>query len=782
MKEFDIWCDKLHEIFDYINNKFNCEKKSSEIIVISGLKNSGKSRLVKQCIDNINLGDNLKNIGSIIKITAEEVLMNQELKTRNKPILEKVLNKIEITVPSVELLGVKFSIDLQKKILDFLNNKKINIIWFEDVTANGLLSVKKVEEYINEFEESSVISIITTEENRVSDYFKKINKNTECFYNPIITFSHYIEIKHKLSEDSKTTYETILKKLKALNDDKKVEHYINLSNGSYGNLEYFLKHKEDEDIRNIKEDKDILKELFLVKENEETDIQKSLLLLLSMPIGIPIEWFDTLFQKAKFDYINYLENLKKRDLVEEKNNYYSIKENIPIYVKNYTINLKNKKEQRLTAKLIDFFMKKEIPENYFLRFQNAKLFDGNLAEGYNFIYILRNNSTQLEDEFINEDYSRILKILKNDLIKDDKELLKIYNELSKINIMKFPTIISAEITYHKLKILLECSYNIRKEIKPKIKGLLYESIKIFYDLIESYENEMLIKLGILLAPEIINYLSFEEISDAKKIYKIVEEKIFSLMKSNYSYYKYYDVIRRGISTSIVSYRKSSYELWSIINEFETEVNDFLDYDKIIPMIFSNLLGISFYLDIETINDVMGFYERNKKNIDNYTNKNYKIKNNILLSKFLLNYEKKELIEKFSKIKDKHVSAINYAGMLFYSEDYENAYNILDEILKKEKTDDFYIFFCQYNKCLIDIVQQNDNNIAERIDELIVPSLFTDSNIVDHFIERKEKLLYLYQNYGNLKSQQIDLFFSNNYKHIPPIFCKAWSFSDYQYWS
>lgn len=368
-------------------------------------------------------------------------------------------------------------------------------------------------------------------------------------------------------------------------------------------------------------------------------------------------------------------------------------------------------------------------------------------------------------------------------------MTKLESKLDSHNPNQLPMLIASEYLYFRLVVLLAYPYEVRKQIRPRIELLLHDMIHIFDELVEQNEREMSIKLGLLIAPEIINYLGIEDIEEAQRIYKYTQKSIYYHQKKNYSFYKYYDVVCKLKSTSLLNYRKSSYLLKKVIDDYKrAEDTTSLNYKHIIPTVFCNLLGLSFYLGQNEMEHILAFYSSNKQMIDSFGHAKYKIDNNLFLSDLFCQEDDSALLktleQKFEAIQNHHVSTINYAGILFYRNNYNESKRILKQLLQEEVNDDFYVFYCQYNLILINLCSMDvsKEKIKSSLKHLEVPSLFTDPQIVKQLERRIEILNNSFQTSKPFTPEKLDKLMNKKMKIDSPIFRKAWAFSDYQYWS
>lgn len=802
MDDFEFWSPKLNLMYDdaiaFI--QANVEKKSSAKIIITGQANIGKTAFTEKVLGKIWINRDLdKNIGQIIKVHFDDFLFINHLKQKKKSVFWDTLSFIEPTI-SIPVGPIETSINLNSALKKYFLPEKITILWFENVTKYDSLSIEKVLSIINDYENFPTISIITTQNNSVRTSLKKFDPTAKSFNMPKITQRDFLDYKNAPPENPEAQTSELLDKLIFLNSTKKAKNAIKLGQGAYGNIEQLISLFQNDLLSDTVEIHKLIEAIFDIKTSNDGDEKNKLLMnLFIFPEGVSWDWLEELFKNSRFDYVGALDNLLQNQLIVKKNNRFMINKNLPIEQVEYLSFYENKREVRSSAKALDLLLKNEFPEKYFVRAETATLFDKNLADTYRFIYILRSSRSSNysnQKAFTNKkNLKALLNLLTTSLeveketTKKDQWLRKIEKQLDSVKEHELPLLILAEHSYFKLKLLLAYSYDLRKKIHPQIEIQLQRMIHIFDDLIKNNEAEMAIKLGLLVAPEIINYMSHEDVSEAKQIYKQVERMLYSFLKKNRHYYQAYDIVCKFVSTSILSYRKANGNLWDLVKEFQSSNSKLLiNYSDLFPMLFSNLLGMSFYLGYSEMEAALALYKKNKATIDSFKQKKYKVTNNLQLALLLKTGSTKKNVQKFllpfHELRKNHVSTINYAGVLFYSKQYDEAREIIEELHKIEERDDFYIFFCEYNSALIDYAKKDieKDKIINKLTNLEIPSLFTDKPTFKRFERRLRFLIQAIKNNYETDIIKLEKEVINHVKEPVPIFNKLWLFSDYQYWS
>lgn len=739
---FDFWSPKIISLYESIKYQMNLKNiKSSKTIIIEGDAKSGKTSIVETCLDTIWLNSEFeKKVGNILKIVPEEVVTIYEVKKIKEKASYNILKHLEFT-PKLPILGAELSFDLISTIDNYFSSKKIHIIIFENVSLNGDLSVNKVSEILKENNSGKVLSIITTKDEKVRKYINTIHPNTHSFKMPSITYKDYLEQVKLLKEESKTNYESIHMHLRKIGNEERIKEIIELSEGSYGILSFLLVYLKNPEI-SIETNID---DIFKFSNISDSDLEKVLIPLFLLPKGISVEWLELIFRNSDFDFISYLKRGESKELMIEDNLSYRLSPSIPYKKKDYIKTCSNYRGRLIIAKILGNQVKLKQPENYLLRSELAKLYDKQLSSEYFFLHCIQSdNEILLEDERLKKEHKELLRIIMKKEKISDTLLIKKFKKLNNYQIQEFSTLISSQVLYFQLDTLLKCTYQSRKEVRLNTEITLHKMLPVYHDLIKQEENDLVIKMGLLLIPEMINYLPADYVLEAKKMYPYIEKKIGLLIKQNFPYYKYYDVIYKIKTTSVLNYRVSLYHLWEVVEDFKLKKNPFLNYEKMIPMIISNLLGISFYIDEKEIRAVFSVYLNSKKLVDSFEEDNYKIKNNLILAKFLLNFDKLTTRnDSFFELREHHISAINYAGELFYEGRLGDAENILNEILNAQKNDDFYVFFCNYNLFLLSLF--NGKTIEDGIENLIIPSLFVDKKIIKEYEKHINKLKKIEKN-------------------------------------
>lgn len=783
MKDFELWNKKLHEnistVSNIASNFFKKENKTNQVIVIQGDYLSGKTKFVEHVIERVIYLDkqHFNKTDEIVKIYYDKYKRIETYKLNNKKLKESGITKI-IPNLSVSIGGISLESDLKKILSDHINSKRRSIIWIENVQVDQPIFLEEVIDVIKMNRETNTLFLITTRDPYVKNEIVHSFKNVKGLTIPLITSTTDLKIKNKKS---------LLAKLDFMESSKR-EGIIEMSGGSYGRLETILELPIDDSYSS--KQFEMIKKIFLEDNEIEKSDKRIEILMLSFfifPEELSTKWLDSLFPDPLFNYYEHLNKWENKKIIIQQNGEYKLNP-IFLYSKGEYVNkFKNIRVKKTISQKFDELLKEEAPEKYDLRYTNAKLFDDRKYEEYHFVFLLRNKMTGKVDS----QYFNLLKILLKDVNSElmiDKERDKILAKLKKEKNQYLPLLIYSEYTYFRLQILLNYSYEKRKEMRPKIELQLHRLIQTFDDLVEKKETEMAIKIGILLAPEIINYLTKEDIIEANRIYRYVTESIYKSKKHNYLYYKYYDVINKFISTSILDYKKASFNLQSIVEDMNESNNNIMNYDELLPMVFSNWLGLTLYLDDNSVKDALSFYKNKKSVVDKFDRKEYKIKNNLLLAEVLLQDKIYKIsnndVKKYKFLEEFHVSAINYAGLLIYIGLFDDAKKILETIIFKEESDDFYVFFCDYNLCIVDLLskEKNKNEILNKLNYLVIPSLFSDNNIISIFEKRIQLLKELTAREKQLTITEMDETFRNNLHEKGPLYKYAWSFSDYQYWN
>lgn len=783
MKDFELWDKKLHEnistVSNIASNFFKKENKTNQVIVIQGDYLSGKTKFVEHAIERVIYLEkqHFNKTDGIVKIHYDKYKKIETYRLNNKKLKESGITKI-IPNLSVSIGGISLDSDLKKILSDQINSKRRSIIWIENVQVDQPIFLEEVLDIINMNRETNTLFLITTRDSYVREEITCSIKNVQDLTMPLITSATDLKIKNKKS---------LLAKLDSMESSKR-EGIIEMSGGSYGRLETILELPIDNSYST--EQFEMIKKIFLEDNELEKSDKRIEILMLSFfifPEELSTKWLDSLFPDPLFNYYEYLNKWENKKIIIQQKGKYKLN-SIFLYSKgDYITKFNNIRAKKDISQKFDELLKEQAPEKYDLRYTNAKLFDDRKYEEYHFVFLLRNKMTGKVDS----QYFNLLKILLQDANSEamiDKERDKVLATLKKEKNQYLPLLIYSEYAYFRLQILLNYSYEKRKEVRPKIELQLHRLIQTFDDLVEKNETEMAIKIGILLAPEIINYLTKEDILEANRIYRYVTERIYKLKKHNYLYYKYYDVINKFISTSILDYKKASFNLQSIVEDMNESNNKIMNYEELLPMVFSNWLGLTLYLDDNSVKAALSFYKKKRKVIDKFDRKEYKIKNNLLLAELLqqdkiYNIDNND-IKNYKYLEEFHVSAINYAGLLVYIGFFDDAKKILKNIILKEESDDFYVFFCDYNLCIIELLskEKNENEILNKLNYLVIPSLFSDSNVISIFEKRIQLLKELTVSEKSLTIIELDKKFRNNLHEKGPLYKYAWSFSDYQYWN
>ncbi|WP_430606751.1 hypothetical protein IGJ55_002990 [Enterococcus sp. AZ170] len=804
-ENFEFWDEKLEKEYNraslVIDEAFNSTTSFSDIgLIVLGNQFSGKSEFIAHVIETQIFIDKkrMKTIGEIIKISYEGFLKVEVLKNDEKSRIQKVSEFIEpsISIP-LGLTGISIDIGLEKIVSKIIgSNKKINIIWIENINNHSPISLEQISKIVKENENQNNIYLISS---RVLDIYNRVLHlipNLRKITIPNISIE-WFEKTVSNPINNQAFPNNLYRKLKEVNN---VRELIQMSEGSYGFLKLLTENQYS--FRASKLEKQNIIPLLFFNQLDDDDIQDEMKLKLLLQSflysddGLYITWLETLFPDFSFDYFQYIENWEDRGLINKLENQKNYQIN-PIFLKyreEYFENFENKSLSRNLSKKIDFFLKQDSPEKYNLRCINANNFDKDLSAEYIFIYSLREPIIQeidlVKDNILTNYNLNLLNLLKTPTKNlNDEKRDELLTQLSNSKTDYLPLLVYAEYAYFRLQILLGYSYGERNRVRNKTELQIHRLIRTFDDLIEQEEDDMAIKIGLILSSQIINYLSKQEHAEAKRIYKCVTEKIYKRKKINYPYYKRYDIIGKFISTSIINYKQASYNLRSVLESLNTKN---YNYKELMPIVFCNLLGITLFLDYQSIEELLKFYVAHQELLSYSKTKDYKILNNIVLAKACLNDEKmsqknNDYLLEFKKIKDKDVSAINYAGLLFYSEQYGKARSVLKNIMDREKYDDFYQFYCKYNLCLIDLIvdlNKNRLSILNNLEYLETPSLFYGKPLESILQKRVGVLKKIVKQIDtNLKTpKDLDIIFLKYTTNKIPLFKFCWNFSDYQHWS
>lgn len=803
---FEFWDEQLNKEYDkasqMISKVFKDMYLSSDDagLIVFGPPNSGKTEFITHIIETqfFAYEERMKKVDKIIKLYYEDFIKVDKLKENKKSRIQKISEFIDPSISiSLGLTGVSIDLGLEKIISKLIsNNKKVNIVWIENVSKDTDISLEQTAKIIKENQDKNNFYVISTITSEVINSLITLFPNIKILTMPVIDQKWYK--KNLSSPPNKKAFPNSL--FFKIQGNEKWNDLIKMSDGAYGTLKLLLENQTV--FTDLKWRKNILLTLFLNQFKEINGVQDELKLRLLLQLflssneGPNSTWLENLFPDFSFDYLKYVENWEERGLLykSESQKRYQINPFFKKYKESYLNEFGNKSLSRNLAKRIDLFLKQDSPEKYNLRYMNAESFDKELFIEYYFIFLLRQanpkKADNFEDVFLSDSQINLLRILNtpiknlNDSLKD--ELLEKLNEAK---VGHLPLLIYAEYAYFRLQILLSFSYSKRDRIRNRTELQIHRLIRTFDDLIDYEEDEMAIKIGLLISSQIINYLPKQDHFEAIRIYKCITEKIYKRKKTNYQYYKRYDIVSKFLSTSIINYRQASYNLQSVLESLNKKT---YNYEELMPLVFCNLLGITLFIDRQSIRNLMDFYSDHKDILSYAKIKDYKILNNLTLAKACLDNEKvmkeaDKYLYIFEKIKDKDVSAINYAGFLFYTKQYKQSESILKEILDKEKYDDFYQFYCKYNLCLVELLvdlNANRESIFNKLEYLEVPALFCDESIENELKKRVNILKKIVSKTDNKFETPNDI--DNAFKKYSiskiPLLEFSWNFSDYQHWS
>lgn len=797
MRYFELWHESLKKSHGHIDAILGPMNTSKEFIIY-GSTNSGKSSFIEHILTNLRMNQKQdKKIDEIIKISFSEYLSISTLVKNDQSLKERIIENVEINF-NLNLGPVELALPLDKILKPPKKASNFTIFWFDNVTLDGQLSIDKANTLLKNFSKKNRIIFFSTRDENTKRELEKAYPDAVSETMPSMTYNNVLKHKKRENKEVKLESYSIFTRLMEIAPDDARE-LIKIGDGAYGNVAILIDLYENSQriSSQSKIEKVNMSLLEMIKQlnmSHSIDVLRMVLFILFAPKLISIDWFETLFSNSDYDYVSDIDQLIERKIIIEHDGTYTINTFLSSLQEDCEKSLINKRMKRSMLKLMDTLLKSEFPEKYSQRSINARQFDKHKSEEYYFIQCLRNKDrisyADYQSVFPDNIYLELLKILNSSFNDIPEDLEKVINELKAFKPRFMPVLIASEYQYFKLNILLSYPYNERKRVRPKIELLLHTMIHLFDELVEQNESEMAIKMALLIAPEIINYLGDEDIENAERIYKYAQKSIYLLKKKNYAYYKYYDVVCKLKSTSIINYRKSSYLLWSVLDEFES-VEDVhsLNYTNVIPTVFCNLLGLSFYLGENELLDSCDFYKSNKSLIKSFEFDDYKISNNLMLAEILkVDITRDKLSEtyekKWVKLRDKHVSTINYAGILFYRNKFSDAKKVLKDLLKAEPTDDFYIFYCQYNLILIELCSKiRDNEKAEEwIGCLEIPSLFTDKTVVRLFKQRIQIIHSIAKKRESMTPEKLDKIVIEKMRVDSPFFKRSWAFSDYQYWS
>ncbi|MGX7243438.1 hypothetical protein ACWOC1_01165 [Enterococcus quebecensis] len=796
--QFDFWNSKFNQFKNSIkkDNKGNIDFNAlANFFLIYGKRKSGKSELVNLLLNNIFLS---KKKVSIIRLFEDEngYIYYEDIKHMNNK--DKISQLINNRIDTGDI-KIDVTLSLIDKLLKSRAKKKIQIIWLDNIKLNGAISYEKIETIFNDKNCIKKI-IMTTSDIEVKNFYSK--KADEQFEFPELNYEVY---KKYFSEDvaniKAIVDRSLFYKLKNLNNEELVQQIFYWGEDKYGvisSLADFYSHTDSINVTSEQSSemfKNILSASFVGSSNAGTDLENLLLYLLMFPKEISYDDLTYLEKDPLFDFITEMENLKNSKIILEKNSFFKIDEAFLISKEGFIESYTNRRVKRDTALSIDYLLRADYPEQYTLRANNAKYFSQPQAQEYFLISHIRGTLTNDIKKYLPLETLDAMHVIDklNLFFSDDSS--EMFNKLQPIIQRKLQKNNSSllEAEYHFLYLRMLLSSQERKVLYPIIVIQLKNLLRIYQELKDKREIEMQIKVGNLLAPQLINVLNNTFRKEAIEIFNETDRLIRKHMKINvYQYISYY-VQNHIIASSILPYNETYYILLDLINRMlsKEEVFGDLNIYDVFPVVFSNLLGISFYKTEEDVKNVLTLAENRKSILKSYKQNAYKIINNQILSEFLLakSYSSKELnrwIKKLKRLDEKNIVMNNIAGFYLLKGDVKIAREYLFKILKNNINDDFYRFYANYNLIVLDLLDpssdENENLLLDRVKQLSVPALFNDTNIILYLKKRIKFLEKLCKQKEKTDIITLEKKLNTSLRTSDVIFKKIWLFSDYQYWS
>ncbi|WP_207695092.1 hypothetical protein DOK67_0002570 [Enterococcus sp. DIV0212c] len=795
MSEFDFWDDKFDHFFSSAtpseSGKFNFNILKNRIIVIHGEKNSGKSTVAEKLIDSYRKDKQIEEITKIYGSNTQYLILSKNGKPEETFLSNRIstgINKIDVTL------------SVWEKFLQYKNKRKKYIIWIDNFEKINEINSCHFFQLISE--NPNILPIITTsDKNLANTIIENMNKrNPITIEIPKISFSDFQNYKKK---SRKLGNESAIFELLRHRNDEEVRLFIDMTKGVYGTLYHLLSlFKDGATISEEQKSMEyILNQIFYTTDKSLVDTNRLILYFYMFDQYINFDILEKFYVDSSFDYISVLEKLEMKNILKSDGVNFKLSPEICALGDEFIENYSNKRLRRNTSFLIDHLIRETHSEDYLFRAENAKYYSKNLSETYLFLNTLRNNDQNSVE--LSKYHNDLLKILNTELGTSDelsdKEndliITKRITNLKSTYSRRLHLLEKAEYHYYYTFLLLAYSYENRVDRFPKLKLELRTLLDIYKKLKVEKETEMQVKIGLLLSTQLVNVLNKEFLKEAIKIYDDLQLILDEKKYQENGFYDAYAIKMRLFSSCLLPPEESYEELENLLLEIKNKSSSYaINENDLVALTITNLLGVSFYLTKETLSISLKNFEKNEQCIYNFSEKRYKLDNNIYLAKYILcNSPTKSFIKKsiknFLNVKNEsHIIKINLAGLYFYLSEFNNAKKLLTKVLSEEPNDDFYIYFCQYNLKLIQLFSEptsksKKNNYLEELKSLKIPTLFQTKYIQNAF-EKKSKYIinYLNKNEGNYSIKDIESELSNIFGEQTPILQKLWQFSDYQYWS
>ncbi len=795
MSEFDFWNDKFNHFFSSAtppkNNKINWSVLKNRIIVIQGAKNSGKSIVAEKLLDFYRKDMQVEEITKIYGNKDQYLILSKNGGAEETFLLNRIstgINKIDVTL------------SIWEKIIQYKNKRKKFVIWIDNFEK---LNETNSREFFQLIEENqNILPIITTSDKNLAKIIieNMSERDPIALYIPKIIFSDFQNYKNKQEFIKKKSR---IFELLCLKGDKEAELLITITKGNYGTLYNLLSLIKNTEIFSYEQRtiEYVLNQIFYVDDNHLPDTKRLILYFYMFNQYINFDVLEKFYTDSSFDYISVLENLESKYILKSDGVNFKLSPEVLALGDGYIDNYTNKRLRRNTSFLIDHLIRETHSEDYLFRAENAKYYRKSLADTYHFLAALRNDEQNSAE--LSKQHNYLLKIMNAELEinsklcdqENDRIITERIKRLKMGYSQKFHLLEKAEYHYSYCSLLLYYSYRKRVARFSKLKSELKILLDIYKKLKIEKETEMQVKIGLLLSTQLVNVLNKEFLKDSIRIYSDLQLILEEKQHQENGFYDAYSIKLKLFSSCLLAPEESYDELENLLIELKNRSSSYeMNNNDLITLTLTNLLGVSFYLTRENLNESLKNFEISKKCTDDFSEKRYKLENNVYLSKYILGDSlNKEfinkLIKKFLSIKNEsHIVQINLAGLYFYMRNFDKAEMLLKATLDEEPNDDFYIYFCQYNRKLIQLFSEPINSsrkdkYLEELKLLRVPTLFQTKDIQNAF-EKKSKYIinYFNKNKESYSVADIELGLSNIFEEQTPILQKLWQFSDYQYWN
>lgn len=791
MTIFDFWSPELnnflHAKLPRLENKKSISKYP-ERILIKGDSFSGKTTLVNELLNRFYLDKSPKTIIKLTELESGLIEYKDLMNNSSKDYIGSFLdNKFDLGFAQIDItLNL---IDLVYKKL--LKKTKTQIIWFENVRLDGNLNQDKIHKLMNFENGIKKIIIITTSEDVVFDYYH--SNSSIDFIIPDLNYDTYKHFMTNRKSKINSYKNSLMYKLSEL-DTQKIKLILLWGKNQYGLVKKLYEFFNKNNIRNEKNTTSLYSLLFDVETDSE--LEKLLLYILMYPQYMTFEKLNFFNFSADYDFVEKVEWLILKECLLNNNDQFKIDTVLEKEKNQYIENFSNRRLKRDASLTIDSLLRKYVPERYDLRAKNASFFSTSKEQEYWIIHKLRGGKIPQSILFSKEHRKVLLCLEKFEASSNDGEsdIDLIFKNILQDN---YGLLIEAELHYYYINIVLKCKNRTKKFIE--LANLFNELFNYYNDLKEKQEDEMRIKIGLFLAPQLVNVLNDQMLSQSKNIYKEIGILLRKKMKGNKNYYVLYSVFYKFISTFLLPYRECYFILCDLLEDIKTQevIQNNVKIDKVFPQIYTNLLGVSFYLTKKDIEEALAynFSDFEQEYIDNFKVKEYKIINNIVLSNILLSFKETDFKEKLNtgvdrlkKYNDNSIIKNNLAGIYFYLGLYKKAKKNIDEMLKNNLNDDFYKFYGNYNLAIINLFLDDNKEFSETVQKSIdllsklqIPSLIIDVSVSKALILRIRNLITIIKSIEKKDLLELENLLYTKIKPKEIIFQPLWIFSDYQYW-